>query len=182
MGLVKPVDKVKLFVGMLASDISEFEKVRPYLENSFGKIDSASDLIPFSYTDFYDEELGVGIFRKFYSFDSLIDALELSEVKLCTNDLELLFSDECGRRRINLDPGYMALSKIALASVKERPHRIHIGKGIFAETTLYYRRKTFRPWEWTYSDYASAEYISYFNYLRSLYADQLNMLNKNEPR
>ena len=40
MGNVKSVAKVKLFVAMLSPNVDLFEKVKPYLEKEFGKIDT----------------------------------------------------------------------------------------------------------------------------------------------
>ena len=173
MGNVKSVAKVKLFVAMLSPNLDIFEKVKPYLEKEFGKIDTESDIIPFAYTEFYEKEMGKGIMRKFYSFSQLIDPMDLSKIKIKTNSIEKDFFTVDGNRTINLDPGYIALSKLVLASVKERPHRICIGNGIFAEITLYFEKKSFRAWERTYPDYASSEYISYLNKVRSIYAENL---------
>lgn len=173
MGNVKPVAKVKLFVAMLSSNVELFEDVKPYLEKEFGEIDSQSDIIPFAYTEFYEREMGKGIMRKFYSFSRLIDPMDLSKIKIKTNSIENNFFTVNGNRTINLDPGYIALSKLVLASVKERPHRICIGDGIFAEITLYFEKKSFRAWERTYPDYASPEYISYLNKVRNIYAENL---------
>ena len=94
-------------------------------------------------------------------------------IKIKTNYIENDFFTVNGNRTINLDPGYIALSKLVLASVKERPQRICIGDGIFAEITLYFEKKSFRAWERTYPDYASSEYISYLNNVRNIYAENL---------
>ncbi len=175
MGTTRPVERVKLFVGMLASDASMFDTARPLLEEKFGKIDSESGLIDFSaFTDFYDREMGAGIKRKFLSFERLVDPTFLAEAKLITNEMEKALSGADGNRRINIDPGYIALSKLVLASVKDRPHRLCIGKGIFAEITLHYRGGSFRPWEWSYADYSSPEYVSYLNGVRAAYHEQLS--------
>lgn len=175
MGTVRGAAPVKMFAGLLASDVSMFEKALPFLEEKFGEIDSESPVIDFSkYTSFYDREMGSGIKRKLVSFKELADPMSLADAKLATNGIESVFADaSTGCRRINIDPGYIALSKLVLASVKERPHRIYIGKGIFAEITLQYRGKSFRPWEWSYEDYASDEYVSYLNRVRESYALQL---------
>ena len=42
-------------------------------------------------------------------------------------------------RPLNLDPGYLTLGKLVLASTKDFAHRIYLGRGIYAEMTLFYR-------------------------------------------
>ena len=76
-------------------------------------------------------------------------------------------------RIINIDPGYLDLSKLILASTKDYKHRIYLTKGIYAEVTLFYQDKTFCPWEWTYPDYKTGEYIEIFNRIRQIYAEQI---------
>ena len=44
-------------------------------------------------------------------------------------------------RPLNLDPGYITLAKLVLASTKDHAHRIYLGQGIFAEVTLLFQRR-----------------------------------------
>ena len=103
--------------------------------------------------------------------------LEISwPLKAESTDAELeeqFFFKDTKNRRINLDPGYVSASKMVLASTKDHAHRIYLGKGIFAEITLRYYQKTFQPWEWTYPDYRTQEYIDLFNQIRKIYMQQL---------
>ncbi|MEK6733229.1 MAG: DUF4416 family protein, partial [Candidatus Omnitrophota bacterium] len=69
-------------------------------------------------------------------------------------------------RRINIDPGYISDSKLVLATTKDYFHRIYLTSGIYAEVTLRWRRGGFEPFEWTYPDYQSKEYIDIFNTIR----------------
>ena len=93
-------------------------------------------------------------------------------MKLFTNNLEQEFTSQ-GKRQINLDPGYIDLSKLVLATTKNHQHRLYLGQGIFAEVTLRFVRKSFRPWEWTYPDYRTDHYIRFFNQVRQTYLEQL---------
>lgn len=175
----KNPDPAKLFVGMLSNDIKVMEAAEKELEKLFGEINFSSEIIKFTWTDFYNEEMGENLLRKFVAFQPLRDPLFLADAKKATNRLEKLFKrdlEDRFARKINLDPGLVELSKLTLASVKDRPHRIYIGQNIYAEITLYYKKKTFRPWEWSYADYSSPEYIALFNRLRALYFDELKLL------
>jgi len=174
MGQIKTHPPVKLIVGMIASDISLFTSVGQKLSEQFGGIDFQSEVMPFDYTDYYNDEMGRNLQRQFISFKSLIPADKLAEIKILTNQLEeQFFCENTQNRRINLDPGYVSAAKMILASTKDHAHRIYIGKGIFAEITLRYYQKTFQPWEWTYRDYRTQEYINIFNQIRKIYMQQL---------
>lgn len=143
------------------------------LEGLFGPVDMESSLIPFSFTDYYLPELGPDLKRKFLSFGSLIHPKRLAEIKSLTNELERRFQRQKGKRGINIDPGYLEAGKLVLATTKNQQHRIYLGKGIYAEVTLRFRKGRFEPWEWTYPDYRSRAYIDFFTKARKLYLEQL---------
>ena len=113
--------------------------------------------------------MGKGLTRRFISFSKLIPIQDLYRIKLYTNRLEEKFS-VAKHRQINIDPGYLDLAKLVLASTKDYAHRIFLRKGIFAEITLTYRQDSFSRNDWTYPDYCSKEYIEIFNQIRKLYA------------
>jgi hypothetical protein len=119
--------------------------------------------------------MGPNLLRKFVGFEKLIRPKELASAKLFTNDLEEKISERFGseRRVINLDPGYITLAKLVLASTKDYSHRIYLGDGIFAEVTLYYSNKRFHAWPWTYPDYKTSDYCRFFERMRKLYIESL---------
>ena len=172
MGQIKEPKPVKLISSMFTADLELLEVARNKLSKTFGRTDYESDLLPFDHTSYYAAEFGEGLMRNIVAFAELVDPGRLAEVKRLTNDLEMGWARE-GKRRINLDPGYVSLAKLVLATTKNHGHRLYLGQGIYAEVTLRYRNKTFRPWEWTYPDYASPSYIAIFNHIRELYLAQL---------
>ena len=104
--------------------------------------------------------------------EKLSDPAALACIKRQTNGLEQELAIG-GKRRINLDPGYVSMAKFVLATTKNHGHRIYIGEGIYAEVTLRYHDKAFRPWEWTYPDYRQEEYLRILQEIRDLYIVQL---------
>jgi hypothetical protein len=172
MGQIKEPKPVKLVSSMLTADLDLLKVACNKLSETFGRTDYESDLLPFDHTSYYAAEFGEGLMRKIVAFAELVDPGRLAQIKRLTNDLEMGWARE-GKRRINLDPGYVSLAKLVLATTKNRSHRIYVGQGIYAEITLGYRNKTFRPWEWTYPDYASPPYIAIFSHIRELYLAQL---------
>lgn len=169
MGKIYPPGKVKLIAGLISSDEGLFDKAVPLLEKKLkNKVDFASGVIDFCYTDYYNKEMGSGLKRKFLSFKRLVRPERAAKVKLLTNDIEKRFLVN-GKRRINIDPGYVDMAKLVLFSTKDYSHRVYVGNGIFAEVTLHYRDKRFDFWPWTYPDYKSDEYTQVFGAIRDIY-------------
>ena len=117
-----------------------------------------------------------GLRKHFISFHELIAPERLVDAKLRTNELEELFAreDGGGGRTVNVDPGCVNHSKMVLATTKDHAHRVYVGRGIFEEVTLSYRRtEGFIPNPWTYPDYRSPERLAFFGRLREIYCRQI---------
>lgn len=147
------------------------------LKRYFGEVDSQSQEIPFTYTDYYEREIGNNLKRVFVSFKRLIPPSELAKIKNITNRIEDRLAKE-NKRTVNIDPGYVDLAKLVLASTKDYKHRIYLNKGIFAEITLVFQDKSFKAWECTYPDYAGQDYIGIFNKIRDIYNIQIKQIRK----
>ena len=77
------------------------------------------------------------------------------------------------RSPLNLDPGYISLGKLALASTKDHAHRIYLDRGIYAEVTLHYRRVGgWQPMKWTFPDYRRPDYHAFFDRCREFLIQQ----------
>ncbi|MFH1062987.1 MAG: DUF4416 family protein [Candidatus Omnitrophota bacterium] len=166
MGQIAKPEQAKLIIGLIAKQ--EFLDIAGLrLAKTFGKIDYTSEILEFDSTRYYAREMGIGLKRQFLSFSGLIKPEALASIKLKTNKIEEKFFSCQGKRYVNIDPGYLSVSKLVLATTKDHQHRIYLDKGIFAEVTLRYRGKTFCPWAWTYADYCKVEYINIFNFIRN---------------
>jgi len=168
MGKLREPNRVKLITGLLSADTSFFPKVKKILEKKFGMVDFKSDETDFTHTDYYAKEMGSNLKRVFFSFERLLDLKDIYAVKRWTNRLEDEFL-KSGKRTVNIDPGYLDLSKVILLSTKDYSHRIYLNKGIFAEVTLFYKNNSYNPWPWTYPDYRTKAYIDVFNHIRQIY-------------
>lgn len=174
VGQIKPPSFVKLIFGVITANTNLLKAVYLKLEKRFGEIDFASELVPFDYTVYYEQEMGSELQRQFISFNRLASPGELAAAKYFSNSVERDFAEnQTARRLVNLDPGYISAAKLVLASTKDHAHRIHLEGGIYAENTLKFRNKTFQPWEWTYPDYRTPVYIEIFNHIRQIYLQQL---------
>ncbi|MFH1406803.1 MAG: DUF4416 family protein [Candidatus Omnitrophota bacterium] len=166
MGLITKPQKVKLILGMIAAKPKLFAEAADLMSKKFGKIDYESPVLKFDYTDYYNKEMGSGLKRKFIGFKKLINQDDLAAIKIYTNKLEKRFAAK-GKRRINLDPGFISKAKLILATTKDRAHRIYLKDGIYAEVTLQYRGGSFKPGCWAYPDYRTKRYMRIFNEIRT---------------
>ncbi len=177
MGVIRPPRKVKLMCGMIGPDHDLMRRARKMMTRAFGETDLTSDVWPFDATDYYETEMGSDLKRWFVSFEALTSPDRIAEIKRTTMDLEARLADDCLRppdqRVVNLDPGYVGLSKLVLATTKDHAHRIYIERGIYAEVTLQFTKGRWVAWPWTYPDYAAETYHPFFTEVRQRLVEQL---------
>jgi hypothetical protein len=99
----------------------------------------------------------------------------LAALKQASNQIEDRWKRDGGKRRVNIDPGYLSASQLVLASTKPFAHRIYIERGIWAEVTLLFKQGSFTSLPWTYPDYAA--HIPLFNAWRERYKQQMKDLS-----
>jgi len=173
MGKIGTPERVKLIAGLISNNTKLLSDIRrPFERILANSIDFESPVIEFDKTDYYQEEMGPALKRKFYSFKKLVSLDGIHAVKIKTNALEKRFT-KLGKRRVNIDPGYIDMAKLVLFSTKDYTHRIHISKGIYAEVTLHYKNGSFTAWPWTYPDYRTKEYLDIMHKIREIYKEQL---------
>ncbi len=164
--------KVKLVLGLIYACDKAYKKALKAITKEFGPIDFESGAVEFNFTDYYDNEMGPYLERKFISLKRLIKRDDIINIKLWSIKLEKKLSI-LNKRRINIDPGYMTEAKLILTTTKDFSHRIYLGKGIFGEITLIYQDKKFKNLSWTFPDYRTQKYKKYFSEIRKLYRSQL---------
>jgi len=168
------------FAGLLAGSEEQLAAARFELAQWYGKIDDASDILPFTFTQYYDEEMGKNLLRQWVRFEALFNPEHLAKCKLETNMAETLlarqFADKTAKvaqRPINIDPGYVHRYKVILATTKDHAHRVYIAEGIYAEVTLHWHQNRWTPWPWTYVDYQSETAQAFFQKARTAYLERL---------
>jgi len=173
MGKPKEPKRAKLFMSLIALEDDIFHHGLEDLRSTFGKTDMISERLPFDLTEYYTDEMGKPLFRYFITFGRLILIPILPDVKLATNRLEEKYARLDGGRRINIDPGYICLEHVILATTKGYTHRPYLRDGIYADLTFIYRNKSFQPLEWTYPDYRAEAVVTLFNQSRKKYVEDL---------
>ena len=175
MGAPDTPPSVQLFCGIITSDIQLMEAIRARLADAFGPEDFQSVVFEFDHTKFYEKEMGGGLKKLFVAYEKLIPPEDIVDIKHKTNALESEYESEGGARTVNLDPGYVSLISVVLATTKPAGHRVYMGRGIHGEATMGFAAKTFHPFERTYPDYRKEEYIEFFNTLRKRYVKKLRL-------
>lgn len=173
MSEVRKIELVNLVIFVFASYIDyRLQEIQPILEKEFGPIDYISKTLDFDkFTSYYNAEMGYKLEGKLLSFKRLIHPQQLSLIKRITNSLEENLSIE-GKRKVNLDPGYIHHAQFVLASTKHWANRVYIGDSIYAEITLEYIHGQLRPLPYTYPNYRDCEYIEELMKIREQYLNK----------
>lgn len=172
MSSPREAEDVKLISSIFSPHKELIDRVIGELEQTVGLTDWISPDLFFDRTKYYAREMGWPLHRRFISFESLIRPRDIVEIKRTTNRIENGYLQD-GKRQVNIDPGYISLERLVLATGKNYTHRIYLSKGIFADLTLIFHKGSFSPLQWTYNDYASPEIIAFLNDVRDRYKKQL---------
>jgi hypothetical protein len=142
---------------------------RAKIESQWGPLALESPRFAFTETDYYDSTMGTELKKAFFVNQQLVDPAQLAQWKLDTNGWEAEYALQSRHpepRPLNIDPGYLTLAKLVLASTKDHAHRIYLHSGIYAEVTLYYQDRRWRYRPWTFPDYRRDDYQRFFEACR----------------
>lgn len=167
---------VKFLAALTFNSADSLKDVKQDLTGRYGNIDFCSQLFDFSYTQYYEKEMGLNLKKQFLSFDRLQMREALIDFKRFAGALEEKFARD-GKRTVNIDPAYMELAKIVVASHKNFDHRIYLATGVYGDVQLRFRHGRYVSNEWTYPDYSSEIALRFFSRVRKSYSDRLK---KNE--
>ena len=169
MGEPAPHSPVLLLLAAFSRHEDALDWARRKAVEAWGPIALESRRFDFAETHYYDATMGAGLKKVFFAFRRPFDPEQLVEAKLQTNRWEEEYAAEAGKaepRPLNLDPGYLTLGKLVLASTKDFAHRIYLSRGIYAEVTLQYRHRRWQHHEYTFPDYRRADYQEFFDECR----------------
>ena len=173
MAKVMQRPKAKLVVGIMYSNGDIIGKIEDILIKRFGQIENIVMTYPFSFTNYYEKEMGKKLRKTLVAFRRTINRESLAAIKVFTNRIEDRFSKK-GRRKVNIDPGYLTMHNFVLASAKELPHRASIGKGMFADVVLTFKDGRFHDTRTTFPDYKSSCAKEYLLKIRDIYSKQID--------
>ncbi len=172
MGQIVEPSKVKLIAALLWNESVKIEDVYRRIEREWGPIEEYSTVYDFTHTGYYKDEFGERLQKQFVSFENLSDINTMPEIKIKGNALEKEFLTG-ENRRVNIDPGYIANAKLVMPTTKNLPHRVYIGRNIYADLQLIYKKPSFQSILWTFADYKEPFNLDFFNRVRERYMVQL---------
>ncbi|MCP4298054.1 MAG: DUF4416 family protein [Proteobacteria bacterium] len=164
---------VKFFAAVFYQEKDLFLQSVDLLEKEFSEVDYIGKVFPFIDSDYYQEEMGDNLKKRIISFSILQNPSELAKAKLKTSKIEEILKVN-GKRRVNIDIGYLDLFKVVLASLKYRGNKIYLDDGVWADMTLYFEKGKFRDFPWTFSDFKAGAYDQDLLKLRKIYKSALN--------
>ena len=155
----------KALIGVLFQKDKIYQQFLRHLETIEVEIELESEFYKFDSTDYYQEEMGSGLYRIFLSLKGLYPVEQSVSLKNETNSWENEWK-EAGKRTLNLDPGYLDLHKVVLLSGKEGPQKIYLGDGIWLDLNLIRKAGRFEALPWTFPDLRESRYHSFFERVR----------------
>jgi len=165
----RPAEPCLFFCGFIYNENAVFEDLLHSRTEIWGQILDISESYAFNWSDYYEAEQGSGLKRSFACFSPLLkDPSELKERKLKALQLEEAFSRD-GKRRVNLDPGYLNGHQLIVATFKPFAHRIALGGGVYAHLEYLFKHGGPATLPWTYPDFRTPEYQKLFQRWRELY-------------
>ena len=169
MGQPAPHSPVMLLLAAFSRYERALDWARQRAIETWGPLLLESPRFEFAETHYYDATMGPQMKKVFFVLQRPFDPAQIVDIKLQTNGWEAEYAAAVQTpepRPLNLDPGYLTLAKLVLASTKDFSHRIYLSRGIYAEVTLQYRNHRWQHHEYTFADYRRADYQEFFGQCR----------------
>ena len=166
---------VKLIIGAIYGEQQWLIKAKSAMRSGGWEIQNQSQEFTFDQTDYYLSEMGTGLKRCFLSIKGMQSLEYSANWKLKTAEIEQQLSSK-GKRRINLDPGYLDFSRVVLLSGKEGSHKIYLQNGVWADLVLLKDKGGYRNFPWTFPDIGTGRYDDFFLQLRNEFKKEKSLV------
>lgn len=144
--------QAKLFMAIMYSDSEVYSKVKEMLKKEYGEIVLEGEEYDFNFTDYYLDEFGAELKKRFVLFEEIIETSTIVKIKLDLIKLEDSLSEQ-GKRIINIDPGYITSKEVIVPSTKPLPHRTPLDNGLVADKQLGFEEREVVTFRHTFADY-----------------------------
>jgi hypothetical protein len=184
MAKPKPPPECVQLVAVFSRDTTAIDWACSKIANAWGAIALQSPRFDHSETRYYEREMGTDLKKQFFVMDGFYDPSRLARNKLQSNEWEQEFAERTNsdvQRPVNIDPGYLTLTKLVLASAKDRAHRIYLHSGIYAEECLFFLDGRWQARAWTYPDYRRTDFQHFFGEVRDMLRQIIADSNRSEP-
>ena len=198
MGLIKKPPPCVRFAAVFSSEDRFLDLVWDRLQSHWGKIAVLGQAFDFVESPYYlktmlsshESQIRPNLRKQMALFLEPYDPAELARDKHASNLWEQAWTAEL----IALDAafaglldqqasadGYLSMTKLVLASTKNREHRMYLSDGIYAEVTLAFRDQAWTAMPWTYADYQRPDVLDFLKQARKGFAQAVaNALRDNE--
>jgi hypothetical protein len=188
MGLIKKPPPCVRFAAAFSHEDRILPLVWERLESSWGKIAALSPAFDFIESPYYHKTMytpaanqtpatlrkQLAVFADPYDPEKLpLDKVDSNRWEEAWTAALVTCDNPFTKRLVNIDPGYLSMTKLVLASTKNREHRIYLRDGIYAEVTLAFRDQTWMRMPWTYADYQRSEVLEFLTLARRGFIDGL---------
>jgi len=154
-------EKGLVITAVMTSDKKLFKNALKELENEFGGCFLISAWSKFSHSDYYENEMGKNLEKRFICFKNPVNQDSLSGIKHKIFEIENRYLEE-NKRVLNLDPGILTPDKYVLSTFKNFSHRIYLGNNVFAEVEFMFKNDHLVFFDWTYQDYRENDVCEFF--------------------
>ena len=163
-----------LFQAVTVSHEALFKPIEIIMQKEYGLFLQKSQIFNFSsVSTYYDREMGHHCLKRFYFFKRTILLEYIHRYKLESQRLETEWSVD-GKRRINMDPGFLTLYQFCLLTTKGFSHRPYLAEGIYCDLTLMADGSGFKSLPWTYPDYKTTETLRFMRQAKKYLKNDLN--------
>ncbi len=158
---------VLLVVATMSADPSLARTAAEAFAEPWGGIDLSGSGVSFDQTRYYEPEMGPDLVRT-YCTGQLVRPESLAELKAAAWAIERRYC-RGEQRQVNLDPGYLDLNKVVLASFKHGPQKLYLGQAVWADMVLFFSDRAFRSLPWTFPDLRGGSHLEFFATARQRY-------------
>jgi hypothetical protein len=128
------------------------DKSKTDLVKKYGPIKIESPVYDFSFTNYYEPEMGKNLKKKFLIFEKEVSKEEMADVKFFITEIEKKYSNDTGRT-VNIDPGYLSETELQLATFKEKSFKEKIHDKVWVHKVLEFDGDTIKQFFHTFADY-----------------------------
>lgn len=175
MGELRNVDPVLMFSAVFAPTEGALDWAKEKMQQHWAPIALSSPVFQFTETEYYAAEMGAELLKQLVVLEPLQAPEWLPGAKRQSNQWEAEYQqlmETPDARPVNIDPGYVTLAKLVLATTKDRDHRLYLGQGIYGEVTLHYKHGQWTADRWTYPDFQRADYHLFLEQCREYLKSQ----------
>ena len=141
-----------LFMAIMYSSEDVFTKTKNDLISKYGEVKAEGSSYAFSFTDYYEKEMGSNLKKKFLIFNKEISKQDLIDIKLFITEIEEKYSIN-NKRTINIDPGYLSSKEFVLATFKQRSFKEKIHDKVWLHKVLEFDGNNIKHFFHTFADY-----------------------------